>query len=61
MKALNEDEAIDLYEIGADYVIVKDAVMGERLGEIVDAWLSDPAKFNAVKHEERRRLSEVAR
>lgn len=61
VKALNEDEAIELYEMGADYVIVKDAVMGERLGEIVDAWLSDPAKFNAVKHEERRRLSEVAR
>ena len=61
VKAMNEDEAAELYEMGADYVIVKEAVMAERLGDLVEAWQSDPAGFNAMKHDEQRRVNEVAR
>lgn len=61
VKAMNEDEAAELYEMGADYVIVKEAVMAERLGDLVEAWQSNPAGFNAMKHDEKRRVNEVAR
>jgi hypothetical protein len=59
VKAMNEDEAAELYEMGADFVIVKEAVMAERLGDLIDAWHTDQASFNTMKHSERRRVSEV--
>jgi Kef-type K+ transport system membrane component KefB len=59
LKAMNEDEAAELYDLGADYVIVKQAVMAERLGEIVQAWCDDRELYEYLSGEEEHRVREA--
>lgn len=45
VKADNIEEAVDLYDMGADYVIVKNLLTGNRLSEYLELYLEDEELF----------------
>lgn len=57
VKAENLDEAAELYDLGADYVLVKDIMMAERLLEAVESW--EASGLSKLAREERQQTKEV--
>lgn len=57
VKAENLDEAAELYDLGADYVLVKDIMMAERLLEAVESW--EEGGLSSLSREERQQTKEV--
>ena len=56
VKADSIEEAVDLYDMGADYVIVKNLLTGNRLSEYIELYLEDEELF---EEEVRAELKEI--
>ncbi|TYL39173.1 potassium transporter Kef [Natronococcus pandeyae] len=53
------DEAADLYELGADYVVLKEVMAGELVGEYVQAFVEDRDRFRDSARESMNRIREL--
>ncbi len=45
LRAKNREEAAELYDLGADFVIIKRMLSGEKMTEYIEAFLEDPKLF----------------
>ena len=52
------DEAEDLYELGADYVVLKEVMAGELLGEYIETFVEDRNRFQESARESMDRIRE---
>ncbi|MFU8868091.1 cation:proton antiporter [Natronococcus sp.] len=52
------DEAEDLYELGADYVVLKEVMAGELLGEYIETFAGDREQFRESARESMNRIRE---
>jgi len=56
VKASNLDEAAELYDLGAHYVIQKNELVGEKMGEYVKLFLEDEELFHEEVEKDRERI-----
>ena len=56
VKASNLDEAAELYDLGAHYVIQKNELVGEKMGEYVKLFLEDEELFDEEVEKDRERI-----
>ena len=56
VKARNFEEAAELYDQGADYVIIKNMISGDRLGDQVKAFLEDREQFREQIQQEQEKI-----
>jgi 2-keto-3-deoxy-L-rhamnonate aldolase RhmA len=45
------DQALELYEAGADYVIIPKMVSGDRASDLIRTFIRDPARLRKMKEE----------
>ena len=58
VKAKSFEEAVDLYELGADYVIVKEYLAGEKIEELLELYLEDENQFMNQINQEKKEIME---
>ena len=56
VKASNLDEAAELYDLGAHYVIQKNELVGEKMGEYVKLYLEDEQLFHEEVEKDKERI-----
>lgn len=56
VKASNVDEAAELYDLGAHYVIQKNELVGEKMGEYVKLYLEDEELFHEEVEKDKERI-----
>lgn len=61
LKAKNFEDAIELYDLGADYVILKEYLSGESISEHLKLFIEDREKFNEKIAEEKEKIKEASK
>lgn len=61
LKAKNFEDAIELYDLGADYVILKEYLSGESISEHLKLFIEDREKFEEKIAEEKEKIKEASK
>ncbi len=60
LKAKNFEDAVELYDLGADYVIVKEHLAGEKVEDLLKLYLEDRELFLEEVETEKKKITEAS-